>query len=138
MMEDSTRFGGYYYDSRGNCTGICSGFDPAKRRRRRSVSDRRPNVVHFGNERIDIVDQSMEFICYLSDAESPQGQAFEWMTSDDVKFSGLSVDDLVQLYALVTLFYATNGTAAWESEGWLNMAMLSVSLLSQERQKYGS
>jgi hypothetical protein len=56
----------------------------------------------------------------LTDVKSPQSQAFEWMTSGVLEFRGISVDGLAQLYALVTLFYATNGTAAWEIEGWLN------------------
>jgi hypothetical protein len=37
-----------------------------------SPTDRSPNVVHFGNERIDIVDQSMEFISYLSTFNRPK------------------------------------------------------------------
>jgi Leucine-rich repeat (LRR) protein len=51
------------------------------------------------------------------DPASPQSQAREWLVSDSVSVEA-SVDQVLQRFALVTLYFSTNG-ATWAPSTWL-------------------
>lgn len=49
----------------------------------------------------------------LTDTDSPQWQAYEWLVYDDDKFVCPNDDTLVQRYILAVLYFATTGDA-WD------------------------
>lgn len=56
--------------------------------------------------------------------DSPQNLALEWMISSAGIFRGLSDERLLQIYALTTLWYSTNGNTTWtHNDGWLDAEM---------------
>ena len=55
----------------------------------------------------------------MQDSSSPQHAAFEWLISP-LNDQDLSNNDLIQRYALATLYYSTQGKDWEDSSGWLS------------------
>jgi len=51
--------------------------------------------------------------------ESAQSQALEWVLNDELSKSGISADQIVQRFALATLYFSTDGTFWSGSTKWL-------------------
>lgn len=66
-----------------------------------------------------LVSQSFDNGTALSDAGSPQSQAFEWLLTDP-RLEEYSADRLIQRYSMATFYYSTGGDSWEENTLWLS------------------